>query len=500
MKEKIMKIISNKIMFYCLAIFVLTFIFSYFIPYGGDDYINFIQGHGQGILNAIEIAKDFFMTWEGRFFSRIMLTLLVPNVLIYSLITATLMTLLFYFLVKIIDGQPKLFFLPLILMIILFIDPEAFSQAYVWKTGTITYLYPLVFGVFLLYIKRNVFEQEPINRWYYYFLVPLSFIMSMFVETASVFILMICFMLTIYIKYKYKKIDWLMLLCSLVTLIGTILMITSPGTQVRADENILKLGELLVLNIQNIVLYTFIKNAFLVSFIGIFFSYLINKKMTGKLKYLLMAYFIVIPLLTAFTITVNEFTWITIPKLHILIEPNRWYVSLFWIIYVVCFIFTALKISDKKAHPKLIFYILLAIMCNGSMIISPTWGGRMSIYTTFMLFVVILLVIKDNKIEILNKKVLQVITNLIIAAWILCFSIYVFLIYNYHLKREKYIEFQKNEKKDTIEVIILPSYYTWNLTPWGEGGIFIDTFKSARGISGDVNIKLVNLKDVKVKK
>ena len=122
MKEKIMKIISNKIMFYCLAIFVLTFIFSYFIPYGGDDYINFIQGHGQGILNAIEIAKDFFMTWEGRFFSRIMLTLLVPNVLIYSLITATLMTLLFYFLVKIIDGQPKLFFLPLILMIILFME------------------------------------------------------------------------------------------------------------------------------------------------------------------------------------------------------------------------------------------------------------------------------------------------------------------------------------------------------------------------------------------
>lgn len=498
MKQKIDNLINNKTIFYCIAIFILTFMFSYFIPYGGDDYINYIQGRGKDLFGAIDIAKDFFMTWEGRFFSRILLTLLVPNVFAYSITIASLMTLMFYWLSKIVDGSPKLFFLPLLLMTILFIDPEAFSQSYVWKTGTITYFIPLVFGIFLLYIKRNIFEQESPNRWYYYFLVPLSFIMSMFVETASIFVLTICLSIVIYTKHKYKKFDLLMFLCFCVTLIGTILMLTSPGTQIRADENTLKLSELLIVNIQNIISYTFIKNAFFVSLAGVFLSYLINKKLTGKLKYLLICYLLFIPLLTAFTVTVNEFTGATIPKLHILLEPSRWYVSLFWIIYIICFIFSVFKVSDKKLYSKLIFYIILAIMCNGSMIVSPVWGGRMSIYTTYMLFIIVLFVIGDNEISFLNKKIVQIFINVVIGIWVIVFGIYTLYVYSYHLKREQYIDIQKAENMKSIEVIILPSYYTWNLTPWGDGGIFLDTFKNARGISSDTDIRLVKLDSVQV--
>ena len=78
------------------------------------------------------------------------------------------------------------------------------------------------------------------------------------------------------------------------------------------------------------------------------------------------------------------------------------------------------------------------------------------------------------------------------------FGIYTLYVYSYHLKREQYIDIQKAENMKSIEVIILPSYYTWNLTPWGDGGIFLDTFKNARGISSDTDIRLVKLDSVQV--
>ena len=65
-----MRILKNKVNIYIVLIFVFTLIFSLLIPMGGDDWGNYLR-KGASFSNIISTAQSFYMTFEGRFFSRI---------------------------------------------------------------------------------------------------------------------------------------------------------------------------------------------------------------------------------------------------------------------------------------------------------------------------------------------------------------------------------------------------------------------------------------------
>ena len=123
-----MKKIQNKVFLYLAVIFVFTLIFSLLIPIGGDDWGNFLQ-KGKSLLEIFEGAKSFYFTWEGRFFSRITLFLLIPHEIIWAFLNASLMTLLFYFMYKILNIDDK--YLPLLLMCILFVDLKLYKYIFI---------------------------------------------------------------------------------------------------------------------------------------------------------------------------------------------------------------------------------------------------------------------------------------------------------------------------------------------------------------------------------
>ena len=80
----------------------------------------------------------------------------------------------------------------------------------------------------------------------------------------------------------------------------------------------------------------------------------------------------------------------------------------------------------------------------------------------------------------------------------IAFTVYSFYIYNLNIDRNKYINYQLENRATEIEVIILPSYYTWNLNTWGSDGDFAFNFKAAYGIDKDMELIYVSKDEASV--
>lgn len=493
-----MKKIQNKVFLYLAVIFVFTLIFSLLIPIGGDDWGNFLQ-KGKSLLEIFEGAKSFYFTWEGRFFSRITLFLLIPHEIIWAFLNASLMTLLFYFMYKILNIDDK--YLPLLLMCILFVDFETYSQVYVWRTGNITYFIPMVYAFFLIFVRRKAIfgDNNKIHK-LDYLLIPLSLIFCMFTENVAVGIIFICLLNSVYYYLKYKKIDLPMILCLITSIIGFCLMYFSPGTQIRAnlesDFTSLSLPEKLLYNIPNLLNFTFIRNSFLTLFFIIIMSIITKRNVKNKVLKWLFLLFIIVP--AGITSIVNFISpFITLPNIILkVINSKIIFIDIYWILFIVLFMF--LIIYYLKIDKTIWYFIILAIISNGAMMFSPVWGGRTACFTTFMLYMVLLLIIKKLDLKIFNNNVFVRLMNLICITFIILFTIYSVWIYTLNIDRNKYINYQLDNDAKEYEIIILPTYYTWNLNTWGSDGTFAYNFKTAYGIDKEAPLVYVSRKNVNI--
>lgn len=495
-----MKLKNNPLTYYLIFIFIFTLIFSLLIPLGGDDWGNYLY-QDISFSGIIDVAINFYQTWEGRFFSRIFDLLLIPKPMLWVFVNAIVMTLLFYFMCKILNIKKN--YLPLVLLCILFVDMQTFAQVYVWKTGNITYFIPMVFAFFLIFTRKNLFnDEEQLIRKKDYFLVPLTFIFSMFVENVAAGIIVICILNIIFYYLKYKKIDKPFVLCLIAAILGFSLMTFSPGSMSRlsGEEEFATLsifGKLLY-NIPNLINYTFIKNSFLLILFIISMSTIVNRNFKNKfLKYISLAFIIIIPLTTAIISFISNF--LTLPNIVLkLINPENIFIIIYWLLFLIFFLFLIIKYY--KSDKKIWYFIILAITSNGAMMFSPVWGGRTACFTTFMLYITLIFIIKDLNLKIFENKKTFITLNIICGLFMLLFIIYSFIIYNLNIDRNKYINYQleNNAQAEKYEIIILPGYYVWNLNTWGSEGDFAYNFKRAYGIKEDAELIYVKRSDVNI--
>lgn len=490
----------NKSIIYTAIVVIFTFIFSILIPYGGDDWGNYLNG-STNFFNIINIVKRFYFLWEGRIFSRLFCLLIIPNKLLFSIITSVLMGLLYYFLCNITNAKNNKVLYPLIFISLFFIDMETFSQAYVWKTGNITYFIPTVFLFFLVYKRKDVFTENNIKTSKMDFIIVLlSFVFSLFVENITVGILTVLIMNNIMYYLKTHKIDKVMLFSLIASVIAFLIMMLSPGNfnRLNMDSSFKNLSiiEKVLYNIPNLINYTFIKNSFLMVLILIvLFIYIYKSNINKFIKFILSSILFIIPISTVLVYNLNYF--IKLPtKLLILLDANRWYISTYWIIFTIILIFILIKISLKNNFKRNIYFIILALVGNGSMMMSPVWGGRTAILTTFSLNILLIFILLDFKF--INEK-LKYVLNVIMFTFIVMFTIYSFSIYLLNNDREKYIKYQIRNNYEEYKIIILPSYFTWNLNTWGSEGEFAYNFKRAYGIDREAKLIYVKKKDVNLK-
>ena len=124
----------------------------------------------------------------------------------------------------------------------------------------------------------------------------------MFVENMAVVFVVSNILFLIYEFWKNKKFDKYLVLNLIVSIAGTILMILSPGSKLRANDTLefvnLNIIEKIIFNIPNFVYYTFIRNNWMLLMLVVVLSVLVYQKEKQKnFKIFYILFLISLPLL-----------------------------------------------------------------------------------------------------------------------------------------------------------------------------------------------------------
>lgn len=478
-----MKIIENKRIY----IFFLTIlVISILTPISGDDYGNYISTNGS-LHEAFDIAKSYYYSLEGRFIGRIIIMFTTYHKYLWNIITPILFTLLFKSMTNIIKQKTSI---SLLIISLLLMNTDMFSQSYTWLAGSITYLYPtclIIFYFSQIYIKNNEFTLYD-----NIILIILSLIIPMFVENLACAYVFGLLLINIYFYIKNKKIKPIYLTNLIVSSIVLIIMLKSPGSLSRAlvenvEFNNYNIIKKIITNISNFNLYIFFKNPLMIILTIIPINYYLIKKH----HIIFTPIFNIIPILSIiksiYYMLPMKFTFLQ-NIITFLDTSNKLYI-IYWIIYTILLVLSIQNIiSDKKLKHYLYFLLLVSFSSTLSMLVVPTWGDRITLFNVITLsFIGVVLI--DN-IYKYNEKTSKLINSLsyMTCVYILIIFISIFQINNY---RNNYIQEQLKTDEQTIKVIRNPITYIWNTNPSSE--YFIKTYKSYMNIPKNKDIEIYKI-------
>lgn len=476
--------IMNKKKIYLITILILFLILTFLTPISGDDFGNYISTDGS-ILSAIKIAMSYYHSLEGRFIGRILIMYTTYHKIIWNILTSLLFTLLVSSIYKLLNKTSSLIIL---LLGLLLINTDMFAQSYTWLAGSITYLYPTVLTIYYfinIYYKHNNYKIYD-----YLILVILSIIIPMFVENIACVFVLGNIILLIYSSLKERKLNILYLITSILSSSFLIIMLKSPGSASRSlNENIefnsLTTIEKIITNIKNLDNYIFFKNSamLIITIIPILY-YLIKKR-----KIIISTLISIIPILSIinniYYMLPMKFSYLQ--NLNIIDKSNNLYL-IYWIIYLTLFVLAINYIIKDKLEKNFIYFLLiLGISSSIVMLILPTWGDRITLYTTVTLTIVGTILIDKIIKDVRLIKLLKTIYTMTTIYLIICFI----SINQINKYRENYIKVQLEDNIKVIKIVRNPIIYIWNNNP--QSKYFIDTYKSYQNIPKEKDIEVISL-------
>ena len=312
--------------------------------------------------------------------------------------------------------------------------------------------------------------------------------MTMFVEHMAIILILSNILFLIYRYIKDKKISKELILYLVLSIIGTVIMLISPGTLYRSsienvDFNKLSTIGKIISNIPNFIYYTFIINPYLIILLSIANIYLIRKNINNKLlKILLILFMIIIPLLISILYVISN-----IRPINILDTSSIW-LTIFYVVYILLFLYLIIK-NNKSIFNKEMFFFVIGISSNVVMMVSPTWGYRTS-FATYIFLCIFSLIIIDNYIK--DRKVYNTIASSVV---VLCSIFYLTLyisVFRQYKENKSIIEKSIKDKSNVIEIYRYPSFANCNINPDDE--YHLKVFKKYYNISEDTEIILLNNK------
>lgn len=492
-----MKKINNEYI-YLGIVFIFFLLVGILIPYTGDDWNNLL--FNGSLKSIIKISVNNYNSFEGRFFSRLFDLIFNYYKPIWIIINAFGMTLLYYFINKMVNVRKLSFLSALIIESLLLVDEETFSQVYVWITGNTTYFIPMIFLVFIIYINRQIFDNKKTAisyKKYMYIVLPiLSFISCMFVENVAVGIISTFILIIVYYYIKNKKVNVLMVICTLSACLGLYLMLFSPGTMNRLNSmssfDKMNLLEKIKYTFPRQLRYVFVKNSFLILISTFSSLVLIYRNLKGFKKFALYFFMGIVPFITIVLNTCYLIFNFQIGRLNFLLDCYNIFTFLYWCAYLVILIILVVKYS-KADKQKLLFFFLIAILNNGAMLISPLAGGRTSFLSTIMLIICSLLIFDSLNVKIFDRKWVIKLNDCFVAILIGFFTLFYMYCYKLDLKRTIYIRNQLKDNTEVIEIIRVPGKYLWNANPYDDYHLY--TFKLWYGIPQNKKVVFKNIRE-----
>jgi len=471
---------KKKIFF--ISIFLFFALIFFLSPISGDDWGNYIEG-SKGLYKSITEAIGMYFSWEGRFISRILINILTYHKGLWNIVNGLVISVTIYLIIRIINPKKKIIYL-LSLLVFLLMNIFTFSQVVPWLAGNITYLF--VIPLLLLYFYY-IFEDD--RKLIISFSI-LNLFMTMFVEHMAVILVLSNILFLIYRFIRDKKVSKELIFYLFFSIIGTVVMLLSPGSLYRSsientDFSSLSMIGKIIYNIPNFIYYTFMINPYLIILLSIANIYLINKAFNNKLiKILLILFMNIIPILSTSLYLLSNFIKIN----SFLNDSHSIVLIIYYIIYILIFLYLIIK-NNKNIFNKDMFFFIIGISSNIVMMISPTWGYRTSFATYIFLSIFSLLIINKN---IKEKKIYTIITSgIIIISSIFYLTLYIST-YRQYKENKSIIDKSIKENSKVIEIYRYPSFVNCNINP--DSDYHLRVFKKYYNISEDTEVILLNNK------
>jgi hypothetical protein len=469
---------NKKEFLYLSGFFLFFVIICALSPISGDDWHNYWIGE-QGLRFMLGHTKGSYLNWEGRITSTFYFDFFTYYKWIWNILNPLLITGVLYCMLRIVKPKNKKTVYALALLSFLAIPFLTFSEVIVYIAGNATFLVPQF--LILFYIVFHI-DYKVDNKMIRLFFILYNIALTLFVEHLAVFLVIINMVLIGQEYFTLKKINRKYLSYLIASIVGVLLLVLSPGTTYRnsvdnAEFHQLPLIDKIVNNLPNFVHYTFMANTFLL-FLFVLSSILLIRKLKHNIvwKLFLALYMILVPVvnIVCHYFVVLEF-WD--PK-------NAWVIGI-WIFYGLLFIYLCTYLN-KAIREKIILFLLLAIMPNVIMLMSPISGPRTGFATLIFLYIVLLMIIDS---EIQYKKWVNFLRYGSIGASSLLAIFYIVLyisIYRQQLERDKSIREQAGH--DIIYIEKFPDFINYSINP--EHEYHVRTFKEYYHLPEDVKIEL----------
>ena len=409
---------NNIIIISTLFVILFFYLISSKTPLAGDDWGYALNGMKH---NPFELAYEFYFTWSGRFFSELYGFLVTPNKWLWNFLNAGLFGLIFYSILKISGLKKSIVAALLLLFLMISVKDELRMETYTWLMGT-TYLIPLALSLFYFsVVLKNIEKYTRLNG----VMIPVLWLSllvpSLMMENAAVIFVFGNFLICVYLYIRDRNVPITYISFFVISLIGLVLLRVSPGASARAIRDHgewLKMSiiDQLIFNYSNFIRLTFIEHRYLVLvFSGLSLIKLLENWMKNKnysfLHGVLMLFFII----SAFSsLTLTLYSRFPLEFLNQFIEPTSLFNTVFWPLFIVA-VFGFITIAFKESlRLKLFFFVLLAGVSNGVMMLSPIFGYRSSLYTVYYMIVMCLIIYSS-----LNRRLLSKL--FIIPLFVLCY-------------------------------------------------------------------------------
>lgn len=366
-----------------LFVFLLFSFISVRTPLAGDDWGYAINGR---MDNPILMAINFYYSWSGRFFSELYGFVVCNNKELWNILNPLLFTGIFV-LLFLLSKKEKNNYLNIILIIFLMLSVEndVRMETYTWLMGT-TYIIPLFLSLVYVYLAFKQIESTKHNILITVINCVVLLVSCLMMENISIAMVVATTMLSIYVFFNKKELTKYFVVNMIVAIAAFTIMRLSPGASYRllrdnAEWSKLSIIGKMLIGYPSFIKMTFTEHRYMVLMLSLSMTGLIIKNF--KRKRLLNALVI---LLFALSIPL-VFTTL---KFNVIIQ------NIYWPIYVVItYLVIYLYICNKDYRNKILFLLTIGGVAGLSMIMSPLYGYRSSIYTLYYVFVVTLLIFND---------------------------------------------------------------------------------------------------------
>lgn len=477
----------NKFNIKGLITFILVFIFFsilfYCYPLVGDDW----GKSSQNLFDAIKSGVILWKTFNGRFFGNVLVILMKHYFVFKVIIQALCITLILYFIRKIINKRSTICLL--LTLILFFLMPVAmYRESISWMSGFANFVIPALMMLIVIYEFKKYYDDKDYKyRWYDYILVFMCGIfMNLFSEHTALFSVAFAIGLMILSILLKRKIKALHIVFLASTIIGCTLMFLSPvyrsimpRTAGNIDYNNSTLLEKIINNLKksNWLRHMFFDNIILNIFIS--FCYLYNIK-KGNWISRILSIILFISMITFMPLLSFE---------KIIIYKKYQLVLSIFIVLINLLIIYILFNKEKQMLWNLLFYYLASFIVAIPLLAADGFGLR-CFFSSYILQLLFGLTIYFKTVH--SNKLFNIL--IIVASSLLCiFMLYSAIVINLtKIEREDII---KKAIKNNDQSILIPYYpYNFLLHQYGDArnlGYHQMVFKSYYGINQTVDLYFI---------